>query len=446
MRSKQIGQLLVDDGAVSADQIAQALKIQEERGGLIGYILREQQWCDEQAIVNSLLKQVQVTDVKCDELYVPPDVAELVARETCEMEKLCPFERIGNMLCIVMGNPLNRKAISSIEEQSKLKVKSFKAVWPKIHELIERTYSEQNAAPAEDLSLGGGAGEDDDLSLALESAEAEPALEAPALDLEPAEPPPLDEEPLDLGGPPAKPIAASKPQYGSSASARRRREQLEPQQARVKGLDSLDENNAEMINTDDRGLTKRRGFSAPSPLPKAKKAAKVNVDLDKLDLSSGEVVAAAGDEELEGHDEIAFAAPLPATRRILGTRFVELSTVKHGYFYEDGFAPAEQGDDFFDLIDSLPKAEVLAQSIGEYERSQNDKKQSAISAAAVGKPVPSNRPVQLQAAPYEAIKPTLLSEAEFQKLIGSSGEDPVGEWDWAFIAPGPIAVQPLEDA
>jgi len=444
MRSKQIGQLLVDDGSVDADQIAQSLKIQEERGGLIGYILREQGWCDEQAIVNALLKQVQVTDVKCDELYVPPDVAELVARETCEMEKLCPFERIGNMLCIVMGNPLNRKAISSIEEQSKLKVKSFKAVWPKIHELIERTYSEQ-AAPAEDVSLGG-AGEDDDLSLALETAEAEPVGEAPSLEIDPVEPPALEEEPLDLGGPPPKPIAASKPQYGSSASARRRREQQEPQQARVKGLDDLDENNAEMINTDDRGLTKRRGLSAPSPLPKAKKAAKVNVDLDKLDLSSGEVVAAAGDEELEGHEEIAFAAPLPATRRILGARFVELSTVKDGYFYEGGFAPAEKTDEFFDLIDTLPKAEVLAQSIGEYERSQNDKKQSAVTAAAVGKPVPSNRPVQLQAAPYETVQPTLISETEFQKLIGNSGEDPVGEWDWAFVAPGPISVQPLEDA
>jgi hypothetical protein len=440
MRSKQLGQLLVENGDVDADQVAQALKLQEERGGLLGYILREQNWCQEQAIINALLKQVQVTDVKCDELYVPPDVAGLVARETCEMEKLCPFERIGNMLCIVMGNPLNRKAISSIEETTKLKVKSFKAVWPKIHELIERTYS-QEAAPAEELSLGGGS---DDLSLSLETAEVPAIGDVPSLDLEePLAPVPLD-EPLDLGGDPApKAIPASK---GVPSGVSSRRLKQEPQQARIKGLDSLsDGSEAEMINTDDRGLTKRRGFSLPSPLPKAKKNAKVNVDLDTLDLSEGEVLAAAGDEQLEGHDEIAFAAPLPATRRILGDRFVELKPVKDAYFYDDAGAPAEKAEEFFDLIDSLPKAEVLAQSIGDFERAQNSKNQSAVAAAVGTKPSMAGRPIQLQPAPYEAVQPTLISEGEFQKLVGVSAEDPVGEWDWAFIAPGPVTVQPLEE-
>jgi Type II secretion system (T2SS), protein E, N-terminal domain len=438
MRSKQLGQLLVENGDVDADQVAQALKMQEERGGLLGYILREQNWCEEQAIVNGLLKQVQVTDVKCDELYVPPDVAGLVARETCEMEKLCPFERIGNMLCIVMGNPLNRKAISSIEETTRLKVKSFKAVWPKIHELIERTYS-QEAAPADDLSMGGGS---EDLSIGLETTDAPALGDVPSLELAEPDVPAAMDEPLELGGDPeSKGIAAPKG-IPSGISSRRSKPQ-EPQQARIKGLDSLsDGTEAEMINTDDRGLTKRRGPSLPTPLPKAKKNAKVNVDLDTLDLSEGEVVAAAGDEQLEGHDEIAFAAPLPATRRILGERFVELKAVKDSYFYDDAGAPAEKTDEFFDLIDTLPKAEVLAQSIGEFERAQNNRKQSVVTAA---KPSMAGRPVQLQPAPYEAVQPTLISEGEFQKLVGVSAEDPVGEWDWAFIAPGPVTVQPLEE-
>jgi hypothetical protein len=177
-------------------------------------------------------------------------------------------------------------------------------------------------------------------------------------------------------------------------------------------------------------------------LPKAKKNAKVNVDLDTLNLSEGEVVAAAGDEQLEGHDEIAFAAPLPATRRILGERFVELKAVKDSYFYDEAGAPAEKTDEFFDLIDTLPNAEVLAQSIGEFERAQNTRKQSVVTASA--KPSMAGRPVQLQPAPYEAVQPTLISESEFQKLVGVSAEDPVGEWDWAYIAPGPVTVQPLE--
>ena len=48
-----------------------------------------------------------------------------------------------------MGNPLNRRAISQIEQGTHFKVKSFKSTWPKINELIQRTYDAVPAAEGE---------------------------------------------------------------------------------------------------------------------------------------------------------------------------------------------------------------------------------------------------------------------------------------------------------
>src|SRR5687768_7015479 len=90
MRSKQLGQLLLENGDVTAEQVAQALKVQEQQGGMVGQILREQGIVAEGVIAGALLKQVQVTDIKCEELAVPGEVAQLVTREMCETEKLCP--------------------------------------------------------------------------------------------------------------------------------------------------------------------------------------------------------------------------------------------------------------------------------------------------------------------------------------------------------------------
>src|SRR5437763_1624708 len=87
MRSKQLGQLLLENGDVQSDQIADALKQQEQSGGLLGQILQQSGACSDQQIAAALLKQVQVTDIKCDELAVPPEVSQLVERSFCEAER-----------------------------------------------------------------------------------------------------------------------------------------------------------------------------------------------------------------------------------------------------------------------------------------------------------------------------------------------------------------------
>src|SRR6476646_2301246 len=134
MRSKQLGQLLIENGDATTEQVATALKTQDAHGGLLGSILQHNGACGPEAIGHALGKQVQVTDVQCEELDVSSDVTGLVSKDYCQREKLCPFEELPNLLCVVMANPLHRNAIQDIEAMSRMKVKAFKAPWPKINE------------------------------------------------------------------------------------------------------------------------------------------------------------------------------------------------------------------------------------------------------------------------------------------------------------------------
>lgn len=394
-RSKQLGQLLAESGEVQAEQVAQALKVQEQQGGLLGAILCQQGVCEQGSIAQALLKQVQVTDVRCEELSVDPEVAALISPEMCETEKLCPFERIGNLLCIVMGNPLNRRAITQIEAQTGLKVKSFKCVWPKIHDLIQRTYQEGVAAPAEPA----------------------PPLEIPV----------------------NEPAVTSKPSAPQRKPVRAPEAQSQPA---VAGMDTLDESNAEVIEVNRRGL--RRTDSAPvaaeAPKPKQDKRAKVNVDLDTLDLSEGEVVQNSAEDE--GLVEIATAAPLinrPLVRH--AGQIVALQAVDDGYFYAEGQAPGTRSGELDDLIDALPLAQTVAQSIGEYESAQS---KPASSRPAV-RTASASRAIELQPAPEGAMPAASISEQEFQRLKAGLDADPVGEWDWQFAAAGPVTVLEYEE-
>ncbi|HKO48384.1 MAG TPA: sugar transferase [Polyangiaceae bacterium] len=59
-RNNEIGQVLIRNGAITPEQLRQALRVQSERGGHVGAILRQMGACDSRAIANALIEQVRV--------------------------------------------------------------------------------------------------------------------------------------------------------------------------------------------------------------------------------------------------------------------------------------------------------------------------------------------------------------------------------------------------
>ncbi|MBI3831921.1 MAG: hypothetical protein HY291_20535 [Planctomycetes bacterium] len=448
MRSKQIGQLLQEANEVKAEHIAKALKIQEQQGGLIGQILRSMGVCKPSAVRDSLLKQVQVTDIHCEDLTPEPTVLGMVSKEQCETDKLCPFEAVEGLLCIVMGNPLNRRAINAIEEATKVKVKPFKAPWPKIKEMIDRSYTDENmaaaaSAPTEEAS-------DSDEAPAIEELDAEPPAEIPA---------------PDFGGP-TEAVAVEEPAADEETPPE---PESQPEDL-IEGLDTLNDGNAEVIETDGRGLTrkKKEEVEEEAPKPKAPKIAKVNVNLDELDLNeASEVVGEEDEEEEEQLEEItgeaapAAAKPKPAAASAPKIEaLAAFSAVPDAYFYEEGAAPeegSERTEELLELIQQLPVAEVVAESAADYRAAQEKKaktpapkpaaapalKASAKPAAAAA-PAKKEVAVEHTAAPKEPVTAVALSDSEFNALVAALEPDPVGEWDWQYAAPGPVLVEEFE--
>ncbi|MGD0093182.1 MAG: hypothetical protein ABSE73_24985 [Planctomycetota bacterium] len=450
MRSKQLGQLLLENGDVGAEQIAQALKLQEQRGGLLGQILRELEACSMQAIQAALLKQVQVTDVKCEELLVAAEVADMVPRELCDAERLCPFEKLGGMLCVVMGNPLNRKAILLIEDQAKLKVKSFKAPWPKIHELIERTYGGSAPETAGELP-GPSAPAGPDAGPAPEP----PVEEAPGPPA-PEEAPPGAGEVVAEAAPPratgsGRPLAHETPAMGSvlpvgppAVPEARQRSIQAPEPApgaKVEGLDELDESRAEMIVPKDRKSSYL--WINEATKPQVQKEARANVDLDKLDLGGAGALAVPTEGE-EAMEEVAPAAPLRAPpRRASMAGMAELKAVPDSHFFAEGTAPeGERSEELLDLLASLPVADTVAESIGDYEA--RTAAQGAAAAAPAEPAALASRLIELEPAPGAPVAAAPLSEDEFKRATAGLVEDPAGEWEWQYAAQGPLQVVPYD--
>lgn len=60
-RNNELGQVLIRNGAITPEQLRQALRIQTESGGHVGAILRRMGACDSRAIADALIEQVRVS-------------------------------------------------------------------------------------------------------------------------------------------------------------------------------------------------------------------------------------------------------------------------------------------------------------------------------------------------------------------------------------------------
>lgn len=482
VRSKQLGRILMENNAVQVEQIAKALKIQEQRGGLLGFILREMGACDDAAIAAALLKQVQVSDICCADVTVPAEYTALVPKELCLSEKLSPFERLGGLLCVVMGNPLNRRAIDNIEQTTGLKVKPFKAPWAHIKELIERTYTPENIAAAQTGNATASAVPT--ISLSEEPAEAVP--EEISLDLEPE---PAVPAPAPTPAPPS-PLPDTQAPKTSKTTPRKKDAE---QEVAIEGLDSLgDTDAAEIVEADERGLRKRLRPGKKTKKYKRERPrqgpVQINVDLDSLDLqkadkivdTSGtddepmeEIVAEASDKSA-GEGAAALFSDVPDTGTPVPDAALEkvapaevkkdnaqesvplaLGLVEDADFYAaDALPPAatERSEELAKLLDELPVAEVVAECVADWRRQRARTSATARlmprEPATVEAPAPAKQkkvlPVWAEPAPNEVLKATPLEEDAFQEILAEGVEvDPVGEWDGCFAGCGPVIAGPF---
>lgn len=138
--TKTIGQLLLEKGAIKQAQLDEALKIQKEKGGLLGQILAGMGYATEEQIAQAITVQygfpyLPLSNYEMDENAIKP-IPENVARQYC----LIPIDKIGNTVTIAMSDPLNTQAIEDIELLTNSSVQIFVSTATDIKQAIDKSY------------------------------------------------------------------------------------------------------------------------------------------------------------------------------------------------------------------------------------------------------------------------------------------------------------------
>lgn len=138
--SKQLGELLIERGVITKEQLGEALKVQQERGGLIGQVLVELGYATEEAIAQAITSQYGFPYLPLQNYDIDAEVIKIVPKNVASQFCLIPIDKIGNNLTIAMSDPLNSLAIEDIELVSGLCVQIFVSTATDIRNAIAKYY------------------------------------------------------------------------------------------------------------------------------------------------------------------------------------------------------------------------------------------------------------------------------------------------------------------
>ena len=159
---KQLGDILLEGGHLTPEQLAQAVEQQRTLGRSLGRVLVELGMLTEAQLVSALATQIGLKFVDLSEYAVDGSAVARVPEPVCRRHTALPIGYEDGKLVVAMADPANVFALDDIRSMTKLEVRPVVATKSDVLAAINRYH--RGAAELDDLTLAmdaGGAAEDD---------------------------------------------------------------------------------------------------------------------------------------------------------------------------------------------------------------------------------------------------------------------------------------------
>ena len=111
----KLGDILVRDGLITADQLKRALAEQRSSGMRLGYTLVKLGFIEETEITKMLARQYRMPAVDLSRFEVDPKILKLISSDIAAKYAVLPLKREGRTLTIAIADPNNVAAIEDIK-------------------------------------------------------------------------------------------------------------------------------------------------------------------------------------------------------------------------------------------------------------------------------------------------------------------------------------------
>src|SRR5438309_3955125 len=149
--SSRLGEILVKENLITADQLKQAMAHQRQNGGRLGTALMKLGFISDDEITEVLSRQYGVPSINLKYYEVDPAVIKLIPQDTAVRYQIVPLSRVGASLTIAMVDPTNVFAMDDIKFMTGFNIEPVVASESSIQEGIEKAYGSSNQEDLEQV-------------------------------------------------------------------------------------------------------------------------------------------------------------------------------------------------------------------------------------------------------------------------------------------------------
>src|ERR1039458_5670938 len=138
--SGKLGEILLKENLITADQLRLALEHQKANGGRLGNSLVKLGFLNDDEVTAVLSRQYGVPSINLAYFEVDPNVTKLIPMDTAAKYQVLPLSRVGSSLTLAMVDPTNVFAMDDIKFMTGFNIEPVVASEAAILEAIKKQY------------------------------------------------------------------------------------------------------------------------------------------------------------------------------------------------------------------------------------------------------------------------------------------------------------------
>ncbi len=115
---KKLGEILIEQGLLSEQQVQDTLRLQHQTGKLFGECLIENNLLSEDKMVAVLVEQFGIPYLRPTHYKIPQDLLEIFDPQMMRRYQFVPIDSLGSVLVIAIAGLLSEDIFREIESQT----------------------------------------------------------------------------------------------------------------------------------------------------------------------------------------------------------------------------------------------------------------------------------------------------------------------------------------
>ena len=144
----RLGDILVNNGVITPDQLQKALEVQKTKHERLGTILIEEGIINEQLLIETLEMQLGIDFIDLSTVRIPIELASLVPKNIARRHGVVPVRLNKDELTLAMSDPLNFVALEEVRTATHKRILPKIATTAAVNKAISMLYGNEGVARA----------------------------------------------------------------------------------------------------------------------------------------------------------------------------------------------------------------------------------------------------------------------------------------------------------